>query len=268
MLANVKSKKHKLYRAIAEYYDAENANHRVLEEDVPFFLGQLPKRRQTILELAVGTGRAAIPLAQAGHRVVGIDYADDMLAIGRRKRDAVGLGERELSLLRGDLLKGGLDLRARFDWVCIFFNSFLGFPTLEQQDRVLAFARRHMKPRGRFWIDVFQPDPSVLAKPVSRAMDPTLFHVPRYDRTVLKTTEIRQSPESQVQHVTFHYAWVDANGVTRRERTEFDGTYIFPRELRILLERNGFAVEHLWGNYDGSPISANSPRMIARCCRM
>jgi ubiquinone/menaquinone biosynthesis C-methylase UbiE len=86
----------KLYRAIAEYYDAENANHRVLEEDVPFFLGQLPKRCQRILELAVGTGRAAIPLAQAGHAVVGIDYAPDMLDIAWRKRDAVGLTEKQL----------------------------------------------------------------------------------------------------------------------------------------------------------------------------
>ena len=258
----------KHYRAIAEYYDAENANHPVLEQDVPFFLGQLPKRRQSILELAVGTGRAAIPLAQAGHRVVGVDYAADMLAIARRKREAVGLTERQLSLVRGDLLKPGLDLRSRFDWVCIFFNSFNGFATLEQQDRVLSFARRHLKPRGRFWIDVFQPDLTVLAKPVSRAMDPTLFHVPSLNRTVMKTTDIRQSPEAQIQHVTFHYAWIDERGVTRRQRTEFDGTYVFPRELRILLERNGLRIEHLWGDYDGSPIGANSPRMIARCCRM
>lgn len=257
----------KHYRAIAEYYDAENAGHRVLEEDVPFFLGQLPTRRQSVLELAVGTGRAAIPVAQAGHRVVGIDYAADMLAIAGRKRDAVGLGERALSLVHGDLLKPKLDLGPRFDWVCIFFNSFLGFATLEQQDRVLAFARRHMKARGRFWLDVFQPDPTVLARPVSRGMEPTLFYVPDLNRTVLKTTDIRQSPESQVQRVTFRYAWIDARGVTHRERTEFDGTYIFPRELRVLIERNGLRIEHLWGNYDGSPLHANSPRMIARCCR-
>jgi hypothetical protein len=114
---------------------------------------------------------------------------------------------------------------------------------------------------------VFQPDLSVLARPVTRSMEPTLFHVPRYDRTVLKTTEIRHSPEAQRQRVTFHYTWIDARGVTRREKTEFDGTYIFPRELRILLERNGLRIERLWGNYDGSPLDANSPRMIARCCQ-
>src|ERR1700683_4229475 len=92
------------YKAIAEYYDAENAHHRVLEEDVPFFMGQLPKRRQSILELAVGTARAAIPLAQGGHRVVGVDYGVDMLDIARRKRGAVGLGEKQLSLLEGNAM--------------------------------------------------------------------------------------------------------------------------------------------------------------------
>src|SRR3954464_5269003 len=110
------------YKALAEYYDPENANHRVLEEDVPFFLGQLPQRRQSILELAVGTARAAIPLAQAGHRVVGVDYDPAMLEIGRRKRDAVGLSDRELRLVEADCLN--LDLRKRFDWVCVFFNTF------------------------------------------------------------------------------------------------------------------------------------------------
>jgi len=43
-------------------------------------------------------------------------------------------------------------------------------------------------------------------------------------------------------------------------------TYLFERELRLLLERNGLKVEQMFGNYDGSPVGANSPRLIARCC--
>src|SRR5437660_11649828 len=109
----------KRYRHIAEYYDAEYSGMRMLEEDVPFFIGRLPRKGLEILERCVGTGRAGIPLAQAGHRVVGVDYAPDMLELARRKRDSVGLGERELRLLRRDVLK--LDLKKRFDWVCIFF---------------------------------------------------------------------------------------------------------------------------------------------------
>src|SRR6478672_3895480 len=95
----------KRYRAIAEYYDAEYAELEMLRHDVPFFLGQLPRRPkpQSVLELAVGTARAAIPIAQAGHRVVGVDYARDLLGIARRKAEAAGLRERELSLQLADV---------------------------------------------------------------------------------------------------------------------------------------------------------------------
>src|ERR1700733_7610122 len=79
------------YRAISAYYDAEYEGAEMLQEDVPFLLRHLPKRRQKILEIAVRTGRAGIPLAQAGHRVVGVDYAPEMLKIAERRRDSVGI---------------------------------------------------------------------------------------------------------------------------------------------------------------------------------
>ena len=62
-----------------------------------------------------------------------------------------------------------------------------------------------------------------------------------------------------------HYSWFDETGMIHREKFEFDMTCIFPRELRILLERNGLGIEKLWGNYDGSAFVKSSPRMIARC---
>src|SRR3954466_15085551 len=94
----------KRYKALAEYYDAEYAELAMLREDVPFFLGQLPRRRpQSVLELAVGTGRAAIPIAQAGHRVVGVDYAADLLDIAKRKCETAGLTKANLDLRMGDI---------------------------------------------------------------------------------------------------------------------------------------------------------------------
>lgn len=255
----------KRYRHVAEYYDAEYSGSKMLEQDVPFFLGQLPRKRQSILELCVGTGRVAIPLAQAGHQVVGADYAPDMLAVATRKRDGVGLSPRQLRLVRHDVTK--LDLGRTFDWVCIFFNTFLAFPTLKEQDRVLQTVLRHMKPRGRFWIDVFNPDLSMVADPALENLEPHAFFVPRFGRTVSMTTSIKRL-DVQLQHVTFHYQWFDEFGREMREKTEFDMTYMFPRELQILLERNGLRIERQWGNYDGSRLTAKSPRIISRCCRM
>jgi len=252
----------KRYRAIAEYYDAEYADKRMLQEDVPFFLGQLPQRKQSILELAVGTARAAIPMAQSGHRVVGVDYDKDLLAIAERKRDGVGLRERELKLLPGDIRR--LKLNERFDWVCIFFNTFLAFPTLEEQDRVLQVARSHLKPRGRLWLDLFNPDLNLLAQPSTKGIDPHFFFVPSLNRRVFQTTDIRRQLSKQIQEVTFNYQWFDDDGREHREKNRFEMTWLFPRELHLLLERNGLRIEHLWGNYDGSELKDDSPRMIVR----
>ena len=253
-------------RQLAEYYDAEYAHLKMLGQDVPFFVGQLPRgRRQTILELCCGTGRAAIPLAQAGHRVVGIDYARDMVTIAKRKRDSVGLGDRQLALIHGDVCQ--LSLGRRFDWICIFFNTFLSFTTLAAQDRLLGAIRRHLKPDGRFWLDIFQPDVSLIPNPRLVELDPHAFYVPQLARTVFRVTSLRRI-DAQSSHVTFQYTWFDELGRAHRERTEFDLTYLFPRELQVLLERNGLRIETLCGNYDGSPLRLSSPRMIARCCRM
>src|SRR5689334_14435531 len=110
------------YQGIAEYYDPQYERLGMLGRDVPFFLSKLPKRKRLlILELCAGTGRAAIPMAQAGHEVVGVERDAQMLAIAKRKRDSVGLGDRQVKLIRGDVLK--LNLKRRFDRVAIFFNT-------------------------------------------------------------------------------------------------------------------------------------------------
>jgi SAM-dependent methyltransferase len=253
------------YHAIADYYDAEYESRDMLAQDVPFFLGQLPKRRQSVLELAVGTARAAIPIAQAGHRVVGVDYDAQMLAIAKRKRDSVAIAEKNLTLVRQDALR--LDLHEKFDWVCIFFNTLVNFTTLDQQDRLLQGVRKHLKPRGRFWLDIFNPDLHLLARPQTTKLDPVLFYVPHLDRAVSRITEIRPDPVNQRQHVIFQYRWFDRAGHERREKVEFDLTFIFPRELRLLVERNGMKIESIYGNYDGSELTNHSPRIIA-CCRL
>jgi SAM-dependent methyltransferase len=251
----------KRYRAFAEYYDAEYDQQEMLQQDVPFFLAHLTRRRQKVLELAVGTARAAIPIAQAGHRVVGIDYAKEMLERGREKRDVVGLDERDLKLIHQDALK--LDLGESFDWICIFFNTLLNFTTVDELDALLSGVKKHLAPRGRFWIDIFNPDMHRLAQERSEHIEPGVFYVPALDRTVQRDTEITRDSVQQVQHVTYHYRWFDHEGTEHHEKLSFDLTYIFPRELQLILERNGLAIERIYGNYDGSGLHVDSPRIIA-----
>jgi len=259
------------YRAIAEFYDFEYADKPMLRHDVPFFLGHLPQAkrkrpgRQRVLELAVGTARAAIPIAQAGHQVVGVDYDRNLLAIARRKRDAVGLGEAELSLRYGDIRS--LDLGRRFDWVCLFFNTFLALTTLKEQDKVLQAVTRHLTPAGHFWLDIFQPNLSLLQQERVSGLDAHSFYVPPLDRTVMSTTSLQRDNVRQKQRVTFHYSWFTSSGIRRRLSNTFELTWMFSRELQLLCERNGLRIVRLYGNYDASPLAIKSPRIIA-CCEM
>ncbi len=253
------------YQAIAAFYDPEYAHHEMLLRDVPFLMEHLSGRR-SVLELACGTGRVAIPLAAAGHRVVGVDYAPDMLAIAKRKRDEAGVPARNLELIAGDITH--LKLGRKFDCVCILFNTFLNFTRLKDQDALLRVALAHLKPGGFFWLDIFHPDLKLLARSASHGLDPQMFYVAEYDRTVLKTTDVERDPAEQVQKITFNYSWFDAHGHSHSKRTRFDLAFIFPRELRLLLDRNGLAIEKLYGDYNGSALNADSPRMIAKCRRL
>ncbi len=254
-------KKSKGYRAIAHYYDAEYAGSDVLDNDVPFMLDHLPRKRQHVLELCCGTARASIPLAQAGHHVVGVDYDANLLELAKQKRDSVGIPESDLTLIRGDVTK--LKLDQTFDFGFLIFNTLLNFTTIDEQDRLLQLTRDHLKPGGRFWVDIFFPDLSILAAPHHGHYDSATFYVPALNRSVHRTTEINRSTKHvQVQEMTFHYTWADHMGDLHHEKIDFDMTWMFPRELELLLERNGFVVERMYGNYDGSAITPDSPRII------
>ncbi|CAN5349679.1 class I SAM-dependent methyltransferase [soil metagenome] len=251
----------KFYKANADYYDAEYEHSPMLQCDLPFFLGHLPRKKQCVLDVACGTGRASIPIAQAGHRVVGIDYDKTMIDRAIFKRDSVGLNSKHLELLKQDALK--IKLNEKFDWATVFFNTFLNFTSLEHQDALLAGVHLHLRPRGRLWIDIFQPNLELLSTPESKGVDASMFYVAALDRTVQRSTDIHRDPSRQVQHITFHYRWFDGNGTEQHETSEFDLTFMFPRELQLLLERNGFELECIYGDYDGSKLTADSPRMIA-----
>jgi SAM-dependent methyltransferase len=265
------------YRAIPEYYDAEFAHLDILQKDVPFLLKRMPKRRQSVLELAAGTGRVAIPLARAGHQVVGIDYDERVLEIARGKCRAENL---RVEFRRGDCLT--LNLHRKFDWVICLFNTFLNFTKLEEQDRFLQTVRRHLKPRGHFYLDIFHPDLEMLAAPATWGLDRVEFEVPGRGgrggggRTVTRTTDTVRTRDAVTQELTYRYVWKDKKGKGGRtgrggkQENRFLLTSIFPRELRLLLERNGLRVEKMqggWGDYDGSSVSADSPRILTLCRR-
>lgn len=250
------------YRAIANFYDDEYADLSMLQRDAGFLLSKLPEKRSDVLMLACGTGRVAIPLAQAGHRVVGVDIDETMLAIAARKRDFVGIAEKSLAFERADLLELDLGER-RFHAAAIVFNTFLLFTTLAEQDRVLQNAARHLRKGGMMWIDVFNPDLARIGESVAMNADVKLFLSRELNTGVQRVTHIHDTGRPQVRRTTFEYRWFDERRRLHKRTVKFELTFLFPRELTMLLERNGFEVVGCFGDYDGSPVGGASPRIIA-----
>lgn len=253
------------YRAVSQFYDDEYADLEMLGPDVAYLLAKFRKPPADVLMLACGTGRAAIPVAQAGHRVLGVDIDPAMLDLAAAKRDGAGISAKSLRFEAGDLLTWST--QSRFDHAAILFNSFLLFTTTAEQDRVLSAAYRHLKRNGTLLIDIFNPDLARIAEDDAHNADVRIFHSRQLKTTVQRVTHIRSTDRPQVRETIFEYAWFDANGKRRAKKIRFDLTYIFERELVMLLERNGFAIESVAGDYDGSAVDGESPRLIAHARR-
>ena len=106
--------------------------------------------------------------------------------------DSVGLRPKNIDFIKQNALT--IDLAERFDWATIFFNTFLNFTSLAHQDLLLRGVHQHLRPRGRLWIDIFQPNLEMLSKPESRGIDSYLFYVPALDRTVQRSMDITRDP--------------------------------------------------------------------------
>ncbi len=255
----------KTYRAIPHFYDDENAELENLGPDIAYLLASIRKPPRDVLMLASGTGRAALPVAQAGHRVLGVDIDAQMLKLASAKREELGISPKSLRFEAGDLLSWSTS--RRFDHAAILFNSFLVFTTIAQQDRVLSNAHRQLKKNGTLLIDIFNPDIARIAEEEELNADVRIFYSRALNTTVQRVVHIRTSDRPQVRETIFEYAWFDANRRRRGKRIRFEITYHFERELVLLLERNGFAIESIAGDYDGSSLTVDSPRIIAHARR-
>ena len=252
----------KTYHPLSVFYDAEYDYLDLVHRDIPFFLSRFGKAHRSILEIGVGTGRAAVAFARVGHRVVGIDYDRDILSVARRKRKAAGLNSRQLELVFSNATN--LNLGRRFDFACILFNTFLMFLTVEAQDACLRGVRRHLRPSGRLFLDILNPNFRMLADPKTSNIGPVHFNAYPIGK-VARVTDVRRDSLTQMQNFAVKYTWTE-RGVRRAITNRFTLTWFTPRELRLLVERNGLVIEKLSGDYDGRDLCANSPRIIA-CCR-
>ena len=142
------------YDAFASVYDQLAAG---MTEDVAFYVGLAEQARGPVVELAVGTGRVAIPIVErTGRRVIGIDVSSEMLAIARRHAFAAGI---ELDLRQADMREFSLEQTT--DLVICPFRAMLHLPDHDARVNVMKRVRSALVPGGRFAWNAFVFDPAI-----------------------------------------------------------------------------------------------------------
>jgi ubiquinone/menaquinone biosynthesis C-methylase UbiE len=241
------------YEKLLPYYDAENAG---FDDDLHLYLSL--RRQGRVLELGCGTGRLALPLAQHGLEVVGVDRSAAML--NRARERAAALGVTGVRWLHADITS--LELGESFDMTLLAYNGFLHFLTRAQQRDVLQVMRTHTAPTGLMVIDVSNPLPYLTEQSHGGFVVERSFTDERgYD--VIQQTLTTVDRATQHMEVIYVYDYTTEEGSLRRDTIPMQFRLTMAPELELLLESElGLHAEFL-GSYEGDPYEEASPRLIA-----
>jgi SAM-dependent methyltransferase len=209
-----------------------------------------------VLELACGEGRITLPLARAGFQVTGVDSSPQMLDRLRAHLDhepeAV---RRRVTLVQGDMRKLNLDNRL-WRYVCLPFNTLLMLNQAHERQQALARVREHLAPSGAFAFEIFTPLPRLLrnAEEPEVELDQEVEDAEagrvRVVRTILRR---RIDLGRQLTHLGWRHRISRGEEVLAEWEDSLDLAWIFPNELLLLLERQGFRLHGRWGGPDRRP---------------
>lgn len=195
------------------------------------------------LEFAIGTGRVALPLAQRGVEVHGIELSEPMLAELRAKPGGEGI-----PVAIGDMATTRLD--GEFALAYLVFNTIGNLTTQAEQVACFHNAAAHLGPGGRFVVEVGVPDPP-------RRHDPSRFRP--FDVSD-DHIGIDEYPDDARQVLISHHYRPNAD-VARRVSGVF--RYVWPCELDLMAQLAGMGLEHRWADWDGTPFTDRSPAHVS-----
>ena len=186
------------------------------------------------LEMAIGTGRVALPLAERGVAVSGIELSPYMLARLRAKPGADGIEVAE-----GDMTTTRVD--GEFSLVYLVYNTIFNLVTQDAQVACFENAAAHLAPGGRFLIETMVPELQNL--PVGQTIVPFRAEPDGISFDVYDVVTQRFSS----QHYLFTNGRVDAFPVEFR--------YAWPAELDLMARIAGLSLEHRWDGFGRTPFT-------------
>jgi len=246
--------------ALARLYDLD-----LVEDpgDVDLYLALASRTGGPVLELAAGTGRVALPLAEAGHRVTAVDIDPAMLARARDRAEAAAKATRDrIEFVEADLL--GLDLPAAgtFKLAFIALNSLFLLATRAAQREAFATLARHLAPGGLAVVDVWLPDADDLARFDGRLILEYERVDPDSGALVTKVAAAQHDAASGVVNLSSIYEEGAQGGAAARFVRRDVRRLVSADELRDFAENAGLEVETLAGSYDLEPLGPGSERGI------
>ncbi len=244
------------YTLLSRYYDQENAD---FTEDLDYWLELAEEQGDPVLELGCGSGRVLLYLARRGHAVTGVDNSPEMLALLEAKLKQATT--KHLAMPPTRLLASMHDFQASgsFHLALMPFNTFMHLLTPEAQFAALRNIRQHLAPGAMLALDMPNPGEVYATQEQGLVLERTFRDG---DHTVQQFSCVALDRSAQVAHITWLYDAVAPEGTVQRTIIPLTLRYTFPGEMRLLLERGGFALAHLYGDYDRSPFADGAPRML------
>lgn len=243
---------------MARLYDLDLADD---PGDLDLYLALAGRVDGPLLELAVGSGRLAIPLAQAGHRVTGVDLDPAMLDRARAKVAGTAAADR-LTLVEADLVDLRLPDAGGFGLAFIALNSLLVLPTRSAQRAALRTLADHLAPGGLAVVDIWLPDAEDLARFDGRIMLEWPRPDPESGTIVTKTGSAQHDAATACITLTAIFEEGGQGGPTKRWVRRDRLQLVTAGELRDFAESAGLTVELLAGDYDMGPLGPGSERAV------
>lgn len=247
-------------RAFARLYDLDLADD---PGDLDLYLALAGRTGGPILELGAGTGRLAVPLAAAGHRVTAVDIDPAMLDRARhRAHDEGPAVVGRLELVEGDLLDVETAAEPAHRLAFIGLNTLFLLADREAQLGAFRAMARQLARGGLAVADVWLPDAEDLARFDGRLILEYVRTDPETGHVVTKTAAAEHDTTSSTVELTtiFEEGPLGAAPIRwiRHDRLRL----VSPDELRGFAEAAGLEVELVAGGYDLQPISPGDDRAV------